>query len=148
MMQVDNKQILLLAPIRFNEIFYCESQTELGGECVCFLFLLEIRILSLFFSNGCCVAVSWTYGDIFWKRKDIVFQATDEAVVVTSREVCAAYFVVEETISGKKDTFFLAVETYASRCVPRSGDNVQCVCTKSDGFASIEDSSNRRLYDR
>ena len=74
-MQVDNKQILLLAPIRFNEIFYCESQTELG-ESVCFfvfMFLLEIRILSFFFSNGCCVAVSWTYGDIFWKRKDIVF---------------------------------------------------------------------------
>ncbi len=71
-MQVDNKQILLLAPIRFNEIFYCESQTELG-ESVCFLFLLEIWILLLFFSNGCCVAVSWTYGDIFWKRKDIVF---------------------------------------------------------------------------
>lgn len=72
MMQVDNKQILLLSPIRFNEIFYCQSQTELGGECVCFLFLLEIRILSLFFSNGCCVAVSWTYGDIFWQCKDIV----------------------------------------------------------------------------
>lgn len=36
-MQVDNKQILLLAPVRFNEIFYCESQTELGGVCVCFL---------------------------------------------------------------------------------------------------------------
>ncbi len=34
-MQVDNKQILLLAPVRFNEIFYCESQTELG-ESVCF----------------------------------------------------------------------------------------------------------------
>lgn len=72
-MQVDNKQILLLAPIRFNEIFYCESQIELGGRVFVFLFLLEIRILSLFFSNGCCVAVSWTYGDIFWKRKDIVF---------------------------------------------------------------------------
>ena len=72
-MQVDNKQILLLAPIRFNEIFYCESQTELGGgECLFFLFLLEIRILSLFFSNGCCVAVSWTYGDIFWQCKNIV----------------------------------------------------------------------------
>ena len=68
-MQVGNKQILLLAPIRFNEIFYCESQTELGGEC---LFLLEIRILSLFFSNGCCVAMSWTYGDIFWQCKNIV----------------------------------------------------------------------------
>lgn len=72
-MQVDNKQILLLASIRFNEIFYCESQTELGGRVFVFLFLLEIRILSLFFSNGCCVAMSWTYGDIFWKRKNIVF---------------------------------------------------------------------------
>ena len=39
MMQVDNKQILLLAPIRFNEIFYCESQTELGGECLFFVFI-------------------------------------------------------------------------------------------------------------
>ena len=40
-MQVDNKQILLLAPIRFNEIFYCESQTELGGECLFFVFIGE-----------------------------------------------------------------------------------------------------------
>lgn len=39
MMQVGNKQILLLAPIRFNEIFYCESQTELGGECLFFVFI-------------------------------------------------------------------------------------------------------------
>ena len=40
MMQVDNKQILLLAPIRFNEIFYCESQTELGGRmCLFFVFI-------------------------------------------------------------------------------------------------------------
>ena len=38
-MQVDNKQILLLAPVRFNEIFYCESQTELGGECLFFVFM-------------------------------------------------------------------------------------------------------------
>ena len=71
-MQVDNKQILLLAPIRFNEIFYCESQTELGGSVFVFCLLLEIRILSLFFSNCCCVAVSWTYGDIFWQCKNIV----------------------------------------------------------------------------
>ena len=37
-MQVDNKQILLLAPIRFNEIFYCESQTELGGVFVFYFY--------------------------------------------------------------------------------------------------------------
>ena len=38
-MQVDNKQILLLAPVRFNEIFYCESQTVLGGECLFVVFI-------------------------------------------------------------------------------------------------------------
>lgn len=38
-MQVDNKQILLLAPVRFNEIFYCESQTELGESVFVFCFI-------------------------------------------------------------------------------------------------------------